>query len=274
MSPEDALRSALGGLRRPLIVVGVLVALFMLVPILIIVPTSFTASEFLGFPPEGLSLRWYEEIFTDPTWRDVFLASMKSAAVAAAIATVVGTLAALGLRRVRVGERALRSLFIAPIVLPTVVFALGLYNVFDALRAMGGTWPIIAGQSVLAIPIVFVSVSAGLAQIDPALSRTASSLGARWPTVVWRVELPLLRGSIVAAALFAFAFCFDEVVIAYFLNGPDNTTLPVELFVETRDSISPAIAAASTVVMLIALMLVAAAGLAMRLLKPTRRTTP
>jgi putative spermidine/putrescine transport system permease protein len=125
---------------------------------------------------------------------------------------------------------------------------------------------------VLATPIVFVAVSAGLAQVDPALSRTAASLGAKWPTIVWRVELPLLRGNIVAAALFAFAFSFDEVVISYFLNGPDNTTLPVELFVSTRDSLSPAIAAASTVVMLIALLLVAAAGAAMRILN--RRTTP
>jgi putative spermidine/putrescine transport system permease protein len=272
MNADDALRSALGRLRWGLVGVGLLVALFMLIPILVIIPTSFTAGEFLGFPPEGLSLRWYQEIYEDPTWREVFWTSMQTAAIASVIATVAGTLAALGLRRVGRGERLIRSVFIAPIILPTVVFALGLYNLFDAMRQVGATWPIILGQSVLATPIVFVAVSAGLAQVDPALSRTAASLGAKWPTIVWRVELPLLRGNIVAAALFAFAFSFDEVVISYFLNGPDNTTLPVELFVSTRDSLSPAIAAASTVVMLIALLLVAAAGAAMRILN--RRTTP
>jgi putative spermidine/putrescine transport system permease protein len=271
MNVDEALRGALGGLRWPLVGAGVLVALFLLIPILIIVPTSLTASEFLGFPPKGISSRWYEEVLNDPIWREVFLNSVQTAAVASAIATVGGTLAALSLRRVRRFDRVLRSIFIAPIVLPTVVFGLGLYNLFDAMRVFGQGWTITAGQAALALPIVFIAVSAGLAQIDPALSRTAHSLGARWPTVVWRVELPLLRGSIVAAALFAFAFCFDEVVIAYFLNGPENTTLPVELFVETRDSISPAIAAVSTIVMLIALALVAGAWLAARALtRPVR----
>lgn len=255
------LQDASAGWRRVGVLAGVAVALFLLLPIAVILPTSITTSEFIDLPRHGASLRWFREITSDPAWTSAFWISVRLAFFAALMATVLGTAAALGLRRLRRGQGVLSGIMIAPLVLPIVVYALGLFNVLDALAvSLDATWPIAVGQAVLAFPLVFVAVSAGLAGGDPTLARAAESLGARWPTVVWRIELPPIRANIAMAALFAFAFCFDEVIVALFLASPSSTTLPVQIFTSARESISPAIAAASTVVMAVALLLAAVLG--------------
>lgn len=243
---------------------AIALAFFLLLPIAVIIPASLTAGAFLSVTPEGLSTRWYDEVFTNPIWRDAFFLSAQIAVAAALIATVLGTAAALALSRVTRGARWLRSFLIMPLVLPYVVYALGLFNLTDSLRLTPGSAMIIVGQTCLAFPIVFVAVSAGIGRLDPALTRAASSLGARWPMVVWRIEIPLLRWNIIAAAIFAFAFCFDELVIALFLASPGSSTLPVQIFTSARDSVSPAIAAAGTVVMFVAMCALVAVTLVMK----------
>jgi putative spermidine/putrescine transport system permease protein len=267
---EEALRVATGGWRNVFLAGGLAAAVFLLLPIAVIVPTAFSDGNFLGFPPDGLSLRWFEEVTSDPVWTSAFWTSAKLAAGAAAIATVVGTLAALAVRRLGPRGRLLRACFIAPLVLPYIVYALGLYNVFDGLRMLGQSWTIAVGQAALAFPIVFVAVSAGLAAVDPALARAAASLGARWPRIVLRIELPLALPSVVAAALFAFAFSFDEVVVALFLADPASTTLPVQMFTSVQESVTPAVAAASTVVMALALA-IAGVGTSIVVRRATRK---
>lgn len=266
----DPLAVSLGRFRPAALALGTLIAAFLLLPIAIIVPTSFTGGDYLGFPPDGLSTRWYSEIASDPVWTGALVTSLVWAIAAAALATVTGTLAALGARRV--GRRGgwLRTVFVAPIVLPYVVYAVGLYDAFDRMRLIGSAWPVILGQSVLAFPLVFVAVSAGLARIDPALLRAAASLGAPWWVTVLRIELRLAWASIAAAALFALAFCFDEVVLAFFLTTPENQTLPVQIFRSARDSASPAIAAASAVVMLLAVVVIGLGALLVRLSSRSR----
>jgi putative spermidine/putrescine transport system permease protein len=256
------LQDAAGPWRRVGVLAGVLVACFLLLPIAVILPTSVTTSEFIDLPRHGISLRWFDQILHDPAWTGAFWLSVRLAFFAALIATVLGTAAALGLGRLRRGRAVLSGVMIAPLVLPYVVYALGLYNVLDDLAvALDATWPIAVGQAVLAFPIVFVAVAGGLAGADPTLARAAESLGAGWPTVVWRVEIPPIRPNIAIAGLFAFTFCFDEVVVALFLSSPSSATLPVQIFTSARDSISPAIAAASTMVMGIALVVAAVIGL-------------
>jgi putative spermidine/putrescine transport system permease protein len=262
---DQALRTAVGRWRHLFAGTSIVTALFLLLPIVVILPISFTKGEFLSWPPQGFSFRWYDEIVHDPVWTGAFWTSVRIAFFAATVATLAGTSAALALRRMPSGRASwLRTLFVAPVVLPYVVFALGLYNVFDDLRVIGATWPIVVGQAVLAFPIVFVVMSSALSSVGGALTRAASSLGARWPMIVWSVELPMVRLNMAAAFIFAFAFCFDEVVVALFLAGPATPTFPLQIFTSARESASPDIAAASTLVMSVALVSFALSGVLLR----------
>lgn len=244
-----------GRWRLALVAIALVLAAFLMVPGLMILVASLSGGNFLAFPPDGLSLRWYRTLLDDGAWQDAFWTSVRIAAGGAALATVTGTLAALGLRRLASGARVLRPAFIAPIALPYIVYVLGLYNVFDALRVLGASWPIMLGQGVLAFPVVFVTVDAMLASVDRRISDAAASLGAGWPVVVARVELPLVAPAVIASALFAFSFCFDEAVIALFLSGPETVTYPVKIFSSARESVSPVVAAASSAVTLLVLAL-------------------
>ena len=256
-----ALRSALGGTGIALNALAALIALFLLVPILIIFPISLTSDFFLTWPPHLFSLRWFEAFFENPVWTDALWKSITIAVPVAIIATAAGTLAALGLAYARRWHRLLQTLFIAPMVLPIITYALGLYDVAQRFDMTGSTWPVIVGQAMLAAPLAFIVVSAGLAGRDGQLPRAAASLGAPAHVVLWRIELPLLKLSIVAAALISLAYSFDEIIIAYFLSPPGSGTLPVQILGSTRESADPTIAAASMVVIAVAFTIAALVGL-------------
>lgn len=230
------------------------VAIFLLLPILVIVPMSFTSDGILIFPPELFSTQWYTAIAEDPAWTSAFSTSIQLTLIGGAIATVTGASAALALHRRDGPSLTLTTWFLVPLVIPWIVYALGLNVFLDQVGVLGQSWAVAAGQAVLAFPLVFVTVSAGLGRLDPALPRAASSLGSRWTGVVGRIELPLVGASIVGGALFAAAYCFDEIVVALFVTNPGTQTLPVQIFQAARDSASPAIAAASTVVMVAAIV--------------------
>lgn len=247
------LRSALGRVRLPLIIAGVVVAAFLLAPLLVILPAAFANGRYLRFPPPGVSTMWFHEVLSDGEWRAAFLRSLGVASVAAGLATVAGALGALGLRRLTRGVRELRTMFMAPLVLPQLILALGLYLAFGGLTGGVDLRVLALGQATIAVPVVLVTVSAGLAKVPPNLTRAAASLGCRWPWVVLRVELPLVRRSVVAGGILAFALCFDEAVLAYFLSPPGQETLPTRIWLAASESASPAIAAASTLVIGIAM---------------------
>jgi putative spermidine/putrescine transport system permease protein len=264
MSGEAVLAPSVGRWRVGLAAAALALAAFLLLPGAMILVASLSGGSFLQFPPDGLSLRWYRQLAEDPTWRDALWTSVRIAGGGAALATVAGTAAALGIRRLRRRATLLRSAFVAPIALPYIVYVLGLYNVFDALHVLGASWPIVLGQAVLAFPIVFVTVDAARATVDPRIADAAASLGAPWPMVITRVELPLVVPAVVAGALFAFSFCFDEVVVALFLAGPETVTYPVKIFSAARDAVSPAVAAASSAVTVLVLALAAVLAVLLR----------
>jgi putative spermidine/putrescine transport system permease protein len=263
-----ALRDSLGRSRWALAALGAVVAAFLLLPVVLIVPQSFTTRGFLAFPPHLLSTRWYDTITSDPAWTNAFGSSLRLTAVGGAIATLTGTLAALAVRRRRGASSWLTTAFLVPLVIPQVVYAVGLYLMYQHLGVVGQGWAVAAGQAVLAFPVVFVTVSAALAATDPLLGRAAASLGDRWWRVATRVDVPLVRLSILAGGLFALALCFDEFVVALFTTSPENQTLPVQIYTEALSAVSPAIAAASTVVMAAAVVVY---GLGSRLLAVRRR---
>jgi putative spermidine/putrescine transport system permease protein len=255
-----ALREALGGYRVALVVAGALLAVFLLVPLVVILPQAFSSGLFFKFPPPGFSTQWFDTVVNDPLWRDSFVRSLGTAAAGAVLATTAGTLAALGLRRLGPRGRVLRTLFLAPLVIPQLVLAVGIFVARDDLGLGTSLWTLVVGQTVLAFPVVVVVASAGLSSVDPALSRASASLGHRWPSTVLRIELPLISRSVISAFVLAFALCFDEAVLAYFLAPPGKATLPTQLWLASTENASPAIAAVSTIVMgLVTVLLLAAA---------------
>jgi putative spermidine/putrescine transport system permease protein len=256
LNPE--LRGALGRLRSPLGVLGGLLAIFLLLPLIIIVPTSWTAGQLLEFPPQGFSLQWYRAILESPQWLDGLGVSVRVGLAATVLATVSGTAAALAIRRLtgRRTARVLNSLFIVPLAIPYVAYALGLYEMFVVVPAlMQSTWPLVCGQAVISFPYVYILVSAGLGQMDPDMPKAAAAMGARWPTIVWRIELPLIRTSVLAGAIFAFVTCFDEATLPLFIAPVDQKTLPQMIYSSARESISPELAAVSTAVTVFALLI-------------------
>lgn len=253
----DALRAAFPRTRWPFTVAGVVLGVFLIAPIASIVPLAFTTDRYLLFPPSGFSWKWFDVLFTDPTWRASIMNSLYTALIGAGIATVAGTSAALALRRMRHGRSLVRTVLLAPMVMPLLILALGLY--FTYRTFFGGTSlaVMVLGQATLAVPLVFVNVAAGLSSVDPNLSRAAESLGFRWYSVVRRIELPLIRRSIVSGAILAFAVCFDDAVFSFFLAPPGSSTLPVKLWRSAAESVSPTVAAASALIIAIALSLLA-----------------
>lgn len=256
MAASSTLRASLTSVLGPtgtiLTVVAILVGFFLLVPIIIIFPMSMTKDLFLTWPPALFSPRWFIAFFESRAWTGALVKSLSIAIPVAVLATVLGTLAALGLAYTRHWRRPLQTLFIAPMVLPIITYALGLFELSERLNLAGSVWPVVIGQTMLAMPLVFIVVSAGLAGRNPQLPRAAASLGAPALKILWLVELPLLRSSIAAAALIAFAYSFDEIIVAAFLLPPGGGTLPVEILNAARETADPTIAAASMIVIGIA----------------------
>jgi putative spermidine/putrescine transport system permease protein len=252
----DELRATLRRTAPLVTTAACLIVVFLLVPLLVILPVSFSAGTFLKFPPSALSTRWFSEVFTDPDWQASFVQSLKVAGVATVLAVLAGTGSALGLRRVTRGRRLLRTVLIAPMVIPQLVLALGLYLGVQDLGGTAGVKTLMLGQAVLAAPLVYLTVSSGLASVDPALSRAAQSLGHRWPSVLLRVELPLVARSIAGAAVLAFGLCFDESVLSYYLSPPGQETLPTRIWLQASQQASPAIAAVSSLVIGLAIALI------------------
>jgi putative spermidine/putrescine transport system permease protein len=236
-----------------------LVAIFLTLPTLVFVPLSFTENQILRWPPKGFSLQWYHQLISDPVWSDAVKTSLKIALLTVALATVLGTLCALGLVRGRFrGKGAVNALVMSPIIVPIVVLAIGVYFVFVRLRLVGTTQGLVIADSVLALPLVIVSVSNSLRGVDRDLELAAQNLGAGPLRTFLRVTLPLILPGVVVGALFAFVTSWDELVIAIFLTSPTVKTLPVVMFTEIKQDVRPTIAAAATVLIAVTMLVLAA----------------
>jgi len=237
-----------------------LILLFLLLPMFVIVPISFSSAKFLTFPPPGWSLQWYEKYFTSPAWLAATWLSVRVAALTMVLATGLGTLAALGLARGRFrGRGLLYGLVLSPMIIPVIITAIAIYFLFARWELTGTLAGLALAHTVLAIPIVVVIVSATLQGVDPNLEHAAMNLGANRLRTFWRVTLPIIRPGVISAAIFAFIVSFDEVIIAMFLSSPTTATLPKQMWDGIRQEIDPTIAAVSTLVIVgsVALLLLA-----------------
>ena len=230
--------------------------LFLILPIVAIIPMSFTAGHVVEFPPSAWGLAAYRELFADHGWREAIVFSLKVAVLAVAFSAVSATVAAIGLSRLQIrGEGLITAVILVPLAMPVIVLALGTFQFFNQLRLTGTLLGIAIAHGVLGVPYVFLSVRAALSKLDMALVRSAMSLGAGTGSVLRWVYMPAILPALLSGALLAFVVSFDEVVIALFISGPNAITFPVKLFTEVQFNLSPAIMAVST--LLLAVVVVA-----------------
>jgi putative spermidine/putrescine transport system permease protein len=236
--------------------VAVAVLAFLIAPILAILPLSVNDSEFLTYPIRGFTTRWYEGVFESEKWRLALINSFLIGVPATLIATVLGTLAAIGLSLADFrGKGFLTVLLLSPLVVPIVIVAVGLYFFFAPLGLTQTYAGLIMAHAALGAPFVVVTVGAALASFDRDLARAAAGLGAPPLVVFRRIVLPLVRPGVVSGALFAFAVSFDEVVTVLLLGAPHQRTIPREMFSGLRESFNPTIAAVATMLTLLAVFL-------------------
>ncbi|MDW9782924.1 ABC transporter permease subunit [Sinorhizobium meliloti] len=230
----------------------VLVLTFLQFPGLIVIIMSFSAGEFLEFPPSGLSLQWYRSFFGDPSWNGAAFLSIEIGLVVSLLSTIVGTLAAYGLSRSGQQLRSVMTMVIlAPITFPVIVVGVATYLGLIDLGLLGSRAGIVLAHSIGATGTVFVIVSASLANFDRRLEQAAMSMRAGPLQTFKRVTLPLIRPGIIGGAVFAFLHSFDELVITSLIGGLSIRTLPLKMFENIRHQIDPTIAAVATLLTLL-----------------------
>jgi ABC-type spermidine/putrescine transport system permease subunit II len=241
-------------------VLAAAVLLFLVLPLAIVFPISFSSSSSLQFPPPGWSLRWYAAYLDDPIWIEATLRSLWIAVVTMGLATPLGLMLAFALVRGNFPGRALANqVATAPLVVPTIIHAVAIYGLFAWLKLIGNWQGVVLGHVVHALPLVVLVVGAALRTVDANLELAALGLGAsRW-TAIRRVTLPQIRPAIVSASFLSFITSFDELVIAMFLGG-SNWTLPKKMFDNIQLEIEPTVAAVSVLqICLVAIVLALAA---------------
>jgi putative spermidine/putrescine transport system permease protein len=243
------------------------VSLFLVLPILVVIPLSFNPEPYFSFTtsmlllqPEGWSLRWYREVGESAQWRLALRNSVTIAIIVTPVATALGTAAALGLRHLDGSARTLAAAMLgAPLVIPVIIVATGTYLFFAPLGLTQSLTGIVIVHVVLAAPFVVITVGSTLTTFDAQLSRAAATLGASPLRAFARVTLPLIAPGIISGALFAFVTSFDEAVVTLFLASYDQRTIPLQMWSGVRDQLSPAVlVVASLLVLLVAIMMVAA----------------
>ncbi len=240
-----------------------LIFLFLIFPILVIIPLSFNAvpfftftQEMLSFDPAGYSLRWYEDFITSLNWRGAVNNSFIIAIFATLISTSLGTIAALGLSRRNVPYRTtLMAILISPMIVPLIISACGMFFFYSRVNLQGTHLGVILAHAALGTPFVVITVTATLVGFDRSLIRAANSLGADGVTTFFKIVVPLILPGVISGALFAFITSFDEVVVILFVGSFEQRTIPWQMFSGIRENISPTILAVATLLVLVSVAL-------------------
>jgi len=245
----------------PAALVG-LILLFLAFPIVVVMVASFSSATYLSFPPPSFGLRWYGAYFSSDDWLRPTWLSLEVAASVVVLATFLGTMAALGIAHLPRTLRVLTAgLVLAPLIVPVIVVAIGIYYAFARVGLVGTPAGLILAHTCLAVPFVVTSVSASLTGIDPRLEQAALSLGATPGATFFQITLPMIRPGVLVGALFAFITSFDELVVALFISGSGAVTLPRRMWDDLRFQIDPTIAAVSTLTIALTIALMGCAHL-------------
>lgn len=240
-----------------LMVLAIVMFVFLLAPVLIVIPISFSADTFMAFPPSGWSLRWYAEVAQNARMLAAFKASLWLALAVTALDLLIAIPAAYALVRLRLpGTDVVMSLLTAPLLLPTIVLGLGLLIVFAAQGMLGTFRGLLLAHLVVTLPYALRVLTTGLANLPLAAEEAGATLGGSPLQVFFRVTLPMMTPSIAATAALCFLVSFDEVVISLFMTGARLRTLPVEMYHYVEDRADPLVAALSVILVLLTLLIV------------------
>lgn len=224
------------------------VVAFLILPVTVIFPLSFSASPYLEFPPRGWSLQWYRNYFGRPDWIGATFLSLKVGVATSMLATCIGTLAAFGFtRRQFSGQNLLLGLVLSPILMPGIIVAVAVYFFYARIGLVGNPLGLVLAHTVLATPFVVLTVTASLKVFDRTLELAGMSLGGTPLYTFVRVTLPLIRPGILSGAIFAFVTSFDELIVALFVSGTTSVTLPKRMWDGVRVELDPTIAAVAAV---------------------------
>ncbi len=242
-----------------------LVLFYLVAPVLIVIPMSFSSAQYLSFPPPGFSLQWYQNFFARADWTSAAIQSIRVAVAVMVLSTTLGVAAALALVRGQFpGKELVNLIIVSPLVVPTIIVAIAVYGLYVRLQLVQTFWGLVLAHTVLAIPYVIVNVTATLRGFDIRLEQAAQSLGANaWQTFRY-VTLPMISPGIFAGAVFAFIASFDELIVALFIAGARGRTLPMRMFEGLRMEIDPTIAAVSSMLIVFSVVVLATAELVRR----------
>ncbi|SMC13066.1 Inner membrane ABC transporter permease protein YdcV [Roseovarius aestuarii] len=255
-------------------VICALIFIFLITPILVVLPLSFNAEDFftftpemLRFDPEGYSLKHYRDFWNNNEWQRSFKNSLIIAPIATVISVSLGTLAAIGLSQSHVPfRRAIMAILISPMIVPLIISATGMFffysqvgNFLEGTLGMNknfvGYVKVVLAHAVLGIPFVIITVTATLVGFDRSLTRAAANMGADPVTTFFKVQMPLILPGVISGGLFAFITSFDEVVVVLFVGSASQKTLPWQMFTGLREQISPTILAVATILVVISICL-------------------
>jgi putative spermidine/putrescine transport system permease protein len=270
-----------------------LIFVFLITPIIVVMPLSFNAQDFFTFTPEmlrldpeGYSLKHYQAFFGTSDWQLALKNSLVIAPIATVISVTLGTLAAIGLSQSHVpGRRAIMAILISPMIVPLIISATGMFFFYSDLgnwlegslgmsKGLVGYIKVILAHAVLGIPFVIITVTATLVGFDRSLTRAAANMGADPVTTFFRVQMPLILPGVISGGLFAFITSFDEVVVVLFVGSAAQKTLPWQMFIGLREQISPTILAVATILVGISILLLATLELLRRRSERLRGMSP
>ena len=243
-----------------LIVVTVATYIFLLAPIVIVLVQAFNGSELMSFPPQELSLRWFYAFFADTQFTTALWFSLKLGLIAAAISTVLGTMAGIALAHAGSGGAFLQTLLLSPLYVPRVLVGLALLLAFAWLNVSGSLGGMIAAHVLITMPYATRTVMVGMRAVSASVQEAARVLGATRLQTFWLVTFPIIRASLLSGFVFALIISFSDIYLALFISGPNSITLPMRLFTFMEWDQSPLVAAASAIQILIILFVILVTG--------------
>ena len=274
-------------------IICALIFIFLITPILVVIPLSFNAENFftftpkmLSFDPEGYSLKHYKDFFNNNEWQRSFKNSLIIAPIATIISVTLGTLAAIGLSQSHVPfRRSIMAILISPMIVPLIISATGMFFFYSKIgnfmessmgldKALVGYIKVILAHAVLGIPFVIITVTATLVGFDRSLTRAAANMGASPITTFFRVQMPLILPGVISGGLFAFITSFDEVVVVLFVGSASQKTLPWQMFIGLREQVSPTILAVATILVGVSILLLTTVELLRRRSERLRGISP
>ena len=255
---------------------------FLITPILVVMPLSFNAQDFftftpemLAFDPDGYSLKHYRDFFNNDDWQNAVRNSIQIAPMATLLSVTFGTLAAIGLSQPHVPfRRAIMAILISPMIVPLIISAAGMYFFYSRIGLQGTYLGVVLAHAALGIPFVIITVTATLVGFDNSLTRAAANMGASPVRTFFKVQMPLILPGVISGGLFAFITSFDEVVVVLFVGSAGQKTLPWQMFTGLREQISPTILAVATLLVVISILLLTTLELLRRRSERLRGMSP